>query len=335
MQIAIALESEKEGRPISIQIYFEKLESLLAEYGVRFCFVDFGETRAPAGTDIIWAPGLGNRRVPPVMFDASMPTVATIHGLQHMGEPPRFRELGLRRGLGNYLWMRRIRSDWSELSQSISIVISVHQSINGDIINTLFCKNDIIHVISHGVDEEFFAHDALREPNAPIVHLSQYSGVKNIKRLIDAYAEIKGELNRKLIVASLNAPELTTPEGCILKRDGVRRDHVAHFIGAAHAYASPSVLEPFGMTVLEAMALGTPVLTSVNTGAADVAGDAAVLVDPHDVGAIANGLIKVCNDDAFRRRAVAHGRERARTYSWRTCAEKHWRLFNDVLEQGG
>jgi glycosyltransferase involved in cell wall biosynthesis len=83
----------------------------------------------------------------------------------------------------------------------------------------------------------------------------------------------------------------------------------------------PSLAEGFGLPILEAFAVGCPVLTSAGTACAEVAGDAALLVAPADPSAIAEGMRRLLDDDGRRRDLVAAGRERARSFTWARCAE--------------
>ncbi len=85
--------------------------------------------------------------------------------------------------------------------------------------------------------------------------------------------------------------------------------------GAAVA-VYPSLGEGFGFPVLEAMAQGTPVVTSAGGATQEVAGDAAVLVDPLDVGAIADGIVRLLDDETLARELGSAGRERAKTFTW-------------------
>jgi len=89
----------------------------------------------------------------------------------------------------------------------------------------------------------------------------------------------------------------------------------------ATAAAYVSLGEGFGLPVVEAMALGVPCLTSAGTACADVAGDAALLADPYDVQAIADGLLRLASDAALRRDLAARGRSRAASLSWDKTAE--------------
>ena len=94
----------------------------------------------------------------------------------------------------------------------------------------------------------------------------------------------------------------------------------ALFAGAT-VFCYPSVREGFGLPVLEAMAQGTPVVTSAGTSTAEVAGDAAVLVDPLDVDAIAGAIDELLDDPAEAARLGAAGRERAKSFTWERTAE--------------
>jgi glycosyltransferase involved in cell wall biosynthesis len=82
----------------------------------------------------------------------------------------------------------------------------------------------------------------------------------------------------------------------------------------------PSLAEGFGLPVLEAMAHGTPVVTSSGTATEETAGDAALLVDPLDTGAIASAIATLLDDRELASRLGHAGRERARSFSWARSA---------------
>jgi glycosyltransferase involved in cell wall biosynthesis len=85
--------------------------------------------------------------------------------------------------------------------------------------------------------------------------------------------------------------------------------------------AYPSLGEGYGLPVAEAMSLGVPVLTSAGTQCADLAGDAALAVDPYDVGALSHAIRRLAADEGLRRALAARGRARAAPWSWDATAE--------------
>ena len=97
----------------------------------------------------------------------------------------------------------------------------------------------------------------------------------------------------------------------------------------------PSIYEGFGLPVLEAMQLGTPVLTSSTSALAEVAGDAALLVDPYDTRAIADGLRAIDGDAALRARLGAAGPAQAARFSGEHYAARLEAMYARVLAGRG
>jgi glycosyltransferase involved in cell wall biosynthesis len=98
-------------------------------------------------------------------------------------------------------------------------------------------------------------------------------------------------------------------------------------LSGALAFLFPSLYEGFGLPVLEAQACGCPVVASTTSSLPEVAGEAALLVDPVDVGAIVRALARLADDVALRRRLVAQGRENVKRFSWQRCG----RVVADVI----
>lgn len=103
-------------------------------------------------------------------------------------------------------------------------------------------------------------------------------------------------------------------------------DLPALYAGAT-AVVYPSLYEGFGLPVLEAMASGAPVITSSNTSLPEVAGDAAVLVNPHNAEEIAGAMQTVVASESLRQRMRAAGLARARQFSWERCTLETWRVL--------
>ena len=102
----------------------------------------------------------------------------------------------------------------------------------------------------------------------------------------------------------------------------------------ASVFAFPSLYEGFGLPPLEAMACGAPVVTSNTSSLPEVVGDAAVLVDPTDSRAIAEGLAHVLADRNLRADLQRRGVARARSFSWTEAAQAVRRIYADSLEGG-
>jgi glycosyltransferase involved in cell wall biosynthesis len=101
---------------------------------------------------------------------------------------------------------------------------------------------------------------------------------------------------------------------------------------ATDLFVFPSLYEGFGMPVLEAMACGAPVLTSDSTALVEVAGDAAVLVDPQDARALGEAMVRALEDEPLRADLKAKGFARAKQFSWEQVAEKTVALYRELCE---
>lgn len=156
---------------------------------------------------------------------------------------------------------------------------------------------------------------------------------KNLPRLLEAYRSLDTRLH--LVVCG--------PRGWNEDLDALvgpvrERVHLLGFVpgadlpglyAGARIFCWPSLREGFGLPVLEAMAQGTPVVTSRGTSTEEVAGDAAVLVDPTDPAAIAAGIETILGDESFESKLAAAGSARAREYTWERTA----RLVADAYEE--
>jgi glycosyltransferase involved in cell wall biosynthesis len=110
--------------------------------------------------------------------------------------------------------------------------------------------------------------------------------------------------------------------------------HMGPLTAGAEGFLFPSIYEGFGLPIVEAMACGAPVLTADATATAEIAGDAALLVDPLDVGAIADGIVALAADEELRRRLSGMGFARAKLFSWDAAAAKYRALFARLGAEG-
>jgi glycosyltransferase involved in cell wall biosynthesis len=181
----------------------------------------------------------------------------------------------------------------------------------------------------YGVEAPYVLSVGSREPG------------KNRGRLIRAMRELRDEgVDRRLLIAGQPAWNYEGEERLVDElgmRDRVvfagyvPDDDLPALYSACDAFAFPSLFEGFGVPVLEAMACGAPVVTSDVSATAEVAGSATVLVDPHSVTSIRDGLHRALSDDGLRGDLVAFGRARAAQFSWRRAADETFAVYERVL----
>lgn len=171
---------------------------------------------------------------------------------------------------------------------------------------------------------------ALHEPY--MLYVGNLQPRKNAARLIRAFVQAReaGELAERLVLAGQfawkYAEERTLLEQAqaashTLHIGYVEDKHLPALYAEATAFLFPTLYEGFGLPVLEAMAMGTPVLTANTSALPEVAGDAALLVDPTDEDTIADGIMRLATDSELRNRLSATGRARAAALSWEQTAQ--------------
>ncbi len=163
---------------------------------------------------------------------------------------------------------------------------------------------------------------------------------KNLPRLIDAFAPLATERDAILVLAGHDGLErraLQAHADAAGVSDRVRltgwieRAELEGLYNAARAFAYPSLIEGFGIPILEAMARGLPVACSSAGALAEVAGGAALLFDPHNTGEITETLRRLLDDAQLRERLIEAGWARAREFSWERCAEQTLAVYRHVL----
>lgn len=229
-------------------------------------------------------------------------------------------------------------------------VVTFSESARADLLRWVGGRPEKIAVIPHGLSDEVWEvaegrgplgeGDRLTGGRPFILYVSATYPYKNHLRLIEAFAHLKRRhpTNHVLLLVGSEsgvsfATLRETARALGVVDDVVLAGRVAH---AAPLYrqaaltAVPSLAETFGYPVLEAMACGCPVVTSNCSSMAELAGDAAILVDPKDPASIAAGLERGLFDEQERARLIARGRERAKPYRWSRSAERTLAVLETV-----
>jgi glycosyltransferase involved in cell wall biosynthesis len=230
-------------------------------------------------------------------------------------------------------------------------VLTVSETSKRDILRFFTVPEDKVTVIPNAIDERFGTPPAddeiqrVRERYQLSDEFVLYTGNikphKNVDRLIDAFHQLREEGFGQLRLLIIGDEISTHPS----LRRAVHRwklhKHV-RFLGfvpdqtlavlyrLASVFVFPSLYEGFGLPPLEAMASGTPVVTSNVSSLPEVVGDAAVLIDPLDPAAIASGIRQVLTDPGLRADLVARGLERARMFSWDTSVQRVREIYGQV-----
>jgi len=282
------------------------------------------ENRMPAA-DLLH--GLG-QRLPAALERSSRRTrtVATFHDLFVMTREystPDFRN--------------RFTAQAQEAARRADAIIAVSQFTAGQVQSLLHVEPSRIHVVPHGVRPLTAPTGIMREQ--VILCVGALQTRKNTLALIRAFEALPR--GWRLILAgsagygyeeSIRPALVASPRGVDIEVTGWVDDAaLAKLYARASVFAFPSLDEGFGIPALEAMHAGVPVLASNSSSLPEVCANAAVLVDPLSVEAIAAGLQLLIDDSALRARLVQRGRERAAEFTWERCARRTWDVYQSLL----
>lgn len=239
--------------------------------------------------------------------------------------------------------------------ENADIVVSISQFTKNEIVKYLKIPAEKIKVIHNGYDlaetlsvAEFDQLRArLKISKKYIIYVGGLGPRKNIEKLIRAFAMARSKTNQdtqlvltgkikkniakeiagyKKVIEELNLNNLVIFTDYILQSelDSLRKN-------AAMAIY-PSLYEGFGLPVIEAMALGTPVIASNTTSIPEVAADAAILVNPEATDEISSGIVKLLSDENLCQKLIKKGLGNVKRFSWQKTAQEIWNLYKALLK---
>jgi glycosyltransferase involved in cell wall biosynthesis len=235
------------------------------------------------------------------------------------------------------------------LAKQVRHIIAVSEFTKRRAVELLGIPQEKVTVIPNGVDARFSPRTeeeilCMRRSlgitcPAYLLYVGSLEPRKNLQRLLQAWTVAQRTVppEIELVVAGAKGSSLVFEE-CSLGAVPAR----VHFMGyvadeqlpalyaGSLALLYPSLYEGFGLPPLEAMACGTPVVTSANTSLPEVVGDAAILVDAEDIQSIAEAIARIASSDSLRGELRGRGLERAKEFTWERTAEQTLRL---LLEQ--
>jgi glycosyltransferase involved in cell wall biosynthesis len=229
----------------------------------------------------------------------------------------------------------RFAAQARDAAQRSAVIIAVSEFTRNAVVSLLGVEGAKVRVIHHGVRDLPYS-PAPREK--VVLNVGAIQKRKNIARLVEAFESL--EPDWRLVLAGsfgygsadiLAGIERSPASGRISIPGYVSQDELARWYSRAMIFAFPSLDEGFGMPVLEAMAAGTPVVTSNCSALPEVAGDAALLVDPESTESLGAALRLLARKEDLRRDLAGRGMARARLFTWEKAVRETWDVYREVL----
>jgi len=265
--------------------------------------------------------------------------VITVHDIM----PYRFREFY------DSVTYFRYRLLLSKTLKTADAIIAVSCNTKLDIMRYFKIPEEKIKVIYNGVDDNYKPLskkevERIRQKyNLTFPYILYVGGLgpnKNIIRLIKAYYKLKKQnFDHKLVLVGAKRWQYNKISKLLkildLQKDVIflgylPREDLPALYNAADLFVYPSLYEGFGLPPLEAMACGTPVITSNTSSLPEVVGDAGIMVDPYDVDGLAKAMYEVLTNDGLKEELRKRGLKRAKLFSWRKTAEETLKIYEEV-----
>jgi glycosyltransferase involved in cell wall biosynthesis len=253
----------------------------------------------------------------------------------------------------HFVWLTKASMAFARDEATIVITPSTH--VKQELMALGGVPEHKICVIHHGIDRMF---QRTTDTNKIVGALRKYGLVdvpylltagfldprKNISGHIKALERIIADRRMSDLRLVLVGPKILKTKSLLeqIKTSSVRdrivltgyvpREELPLLYGGAQAFLYCSKYEGFGLPVLEAMACGTPVVTSNTTSLPEISGGAALLVDPTDPDDIAAAISRIARDEALRRDLTARGLARAARFSWQKCAREHLQVYQEACQ---
>ena len=253
-------------------------------------------------------------------------TVYTIHDLNPDNFPDMFQDKSM---VGYFRKWRRLVSRWTDR------IITPSHHAKETVLQQMGTGQDKVDVTHLGCDD---VSSGDRVPSFLngfdyILYVGHQQRWKNIERLIKVYASLveEGKATEKLVMAGekgwfyFDLVELVRKlkvEDKIIFTGYVSDEELAHLYRNTRLFVFPSLMEGFGLPVLEAMSYGAPVVSSKATSLAEVVGEAGLLFDPTDEGEMKESLHRALRDEGLRKELVKKGLERSKNFTWKKTARE-------------
>lgn len=284
-------------------------------------------------------------------FSLACPLAVTIHDMIWFF-PEKFstgQPWSIQRGLMQ--WYYRIVTQ--RAVRNASAILTVSQAAKDSIVQHLKLDGKAIFVIHEAANSIYRQIGDARQiekirhqyqlPGEFVLAIGSADPRKNIAALLRAYALLPVALRKQYNLAVVWTHHFLETElaklveelglaRCVQFLHQVSNEDLVLLYNAASLFAFPSLYEGFGLTLLEAMACGTPVVAANNSSIPEIVGDAALLIEAQDVKAIADAMTRVLTDDTVQTNLIKKGLERSANFSWEKCARQTIDAYRFALD---
>lgn len=290
------------------------------------------------GIDVL----LCTRNVIPLFVNCK--SVVTVHDLTHLMYPRYY-------NLMNSLYMN-LGIRWS--MRKSNAIIAVSKNTKADLVSKLGANTAKIHCVYEAMDENYHliedrtrlevVRDKYNLPPEFILSVAGLQPRKNLPNLIKAFclAKERPEVTHKLVMigaplwqhsAIFDEIRASPVISEIVWLKFVPEEDLPAIYNLANLFVYPSLYEGFGLPLLEAMACGCPVVCSNSSSLPEVAGDAAILIDPTSAEQLADGIYRVLVDDNLRQDLTKKGLKRSSQFSWEKAARETLEVLEEVYSK--
>jgi len=281
-------------------------------------------------------------------LNVKIPLITTLHDVI-------FKESTIQKQLtSSASWYQKIGNIYRRLIVDAVVkrsnqLITVSNYEKQNISNVYRLDDSKIQTVHNGVNRNFTSEiseakkEMVREkynlPKQFLLHIGNTEPRKNTARVLKAFNKYNNNFSDevKLVLIGLNESKLKS----LLKDIGLEKELAKKIVltgyvsdedlpavfNLSEMFLFPSLREGFGIPIIEAMACGVPVITSNTSSMPEVAGDAALLVDPNRVGSIFEAIVKLRLDREFRDKLISKGLERHKLFSWENAAKKVLNIY--------
>lgn len=307
------------------------LQKYVLKYGMRFPYATINLAFKKA--DLCHA--VTDRGATMAISLKKSPVVVTIHDMLPFEQPKPRNPI--------YRLMNDYRRFCTRMSVEKSDAIILPFNYTKEKILSLFDVDGAkIHIINYGVDHDFYYPRAVRESRVKkVLYVGEVIREKGVDSLISAFSIVeKGVDNVELLIGGLRSDdqlflERLTKDLGLKKVDFlgyIPEDKLPHIYSSADVMVYPSRVG-FGLSTIEAMACGTPVIVGASFDAKEFVGDSGILVDPKDIEQLADAIIKILTDIKLRNNMSNKAIKRSKQFSWENAAERTIQVYLDVLSR--